>query len=204
MNVKDEVERDAAVVAALMLYKTLINNAGVYREWAELYKWARGLVEKQKFAVTAEEVRRLREAHRRLEEAAGQVRRELNSVLTLYASHSRDLYEKLRPHLEVDFGLAEELAEARRDELRRHSNTNMGTNAYAALLSIARGGIYGHAAILLMREGALADIVISAPATAYEKAGKIAKGRGEAVDPSRSPKGAVDWEIEPLLRFCGF
>ncbi len=31
-DVKDEVEKDAAVVAALVLYKTLINNAGVYRE----------------------------------------------------------------------------------------------------------------------------------------------------------------------------
>jgi hypothetical protein len=37
---KDEVEKDAAakedaaVVAALVLYKTLINNAGAYREWA--------------------------------------------------------------------------------------------------------------------------------------------------------------------------
>jgi hypothetical protein len=29
------------------------------------------------------------------------VRRELNNVLALYALHSRDLYEKLRPHLEV-------------------------------------------------------------------------------------------------------
>jgi len=53
--------------------------------------------------VTAEEVKRLREAHRRLEEVAEQVRRELNSVLALYASHSRDLYEKLRPNLEVDY-----------------------------------------------------------------------------------------------------
>jgi len=30
----DEVVQDAAVVAALVLYKTLINNAGAYREWA--------------------------------------------------------------------------------------------------------------------------------------------------------------------------
>jgi hypothetical protein len=33
---------------------------------------------------------------------AEEVRRELNSVLALYALHSRDLYEKLKPHLEVD------------------------------------------------------------------------------------------------------
>ena len=33
-RVKDEVEKDAAVVAVLVLYKTLINNAGAYREWA--------------------------------------------------------------------------------------------------------------------------------------------------------------------------
>jgi len=66
MHVEDETKKDAAVVAALVLYKTLEKNAETYREWAELYKWARGLVEKQEFAVAAEEVKRLREAHRGL------------------------------------------------------------------------------------------------------------------------------------------
>jgi len=32
-HVQDEVEKDAAVVAALVLYKTLVKNAGEYREW---------------------------------------------------------------------------------------------------------------------------------------------------------------------------
>jgi hypothetical protein len=36
-RVKDEVERDAAVVAALVLYKTLVKNAEAYGEWAELF-----------------------------------------------------------------------------------------------------------------------------------------------------------------------
>jgi hypothetical protein len=203
-DVKDEVEKDAAVVAALVLYKTLINNAGAYREWAELYKWARGLVEKQGFTVTAEEVARLREAHRRLEEAAEEVRRELNSVLALYALHSRDLYDRLRPHLEVDVKTAEKLAEAGHKRLSDYSDANMGTKAYAALLSIARGGIYGHVAMLLAGEGALADIVLSTPEGVYQKAWRIAKGRGEAVDPSRSPKGAANWEdraASALLRY---
>jgi hypothetical protein len=52
-DVKDEVEKDAAVVAALVLYKTLINNAGAYREWAGWYKWARGLVGRE-FTVAAD------------------------------------------------------------------------------------------------------------------------------------------------------
>jgi hypothetical protein len=203
-DVKDEVERDAAVVAALVLYKTLVKNAEAYREWAELYKWARGLVERHEFTVSAGDIKRLREAQRRLEEAAEQVRRELNKVLTLYKSHSRELYEKLRPHLEVDFGLADELAEARRVELSRYSNANMGTKAYAALLSVAKDGIYGHTAMLLMAEGALADVVLLTPRSAYEKADRVANARGETVDPSRSPKGAVDWEdraASVLLRF---
>ena len=133
----DEVEKDAAVVAALVLYKTLVKNAGAYREWAGWYGWARGLVKEREFAVKVEEVKRLHEAHRRPEEAAEEVRRELNAVLTLYASHSRDLYEKLRPHLEVDVEKAEELAEARRIELSKYSNANMGTKVYAALFSAA-------------------------------------------------------------------
>jgi hypothetical protein len=66
IHVEDETKKDAAVVTALVLYKTLEKNAEAYREWAELYKWARGLVEKQEFTVAAEEVKRLREAHRGL------------------------------------------------------------------------------------------------------------------------------------------
>jgi hypothetical protein len=56
-HIKDEVVKDAAVVAALVLYKTLINNAEAYREWAGWYKWARGLVEKQEFTVAAGKIR---------------------------------------------------------------------------------------------------------------------------------------------------
>jgi hypothetical protein len=55
-----------------------------------------------------------------------------------------------------------------------------------------------------MGEGALADVVLLTPKSAYNKAKDIAKGRGEAVDPSRSRRGAVDWEdraASVLLRF---
>jgi len=203
-RVKDEVEKDAAVVAALVLYKTLINNAGVYREWAEVYRWARGLVERQEFAVAAEDVKRLHKAQRRLEEVAEEVRRELNAVLAMYALHSRELYERLKPLLEVDVEKAEVLADACSNELSNYSDAGMGTKAYAALLSITRDGIYGHAVMLFMGKGALADVVLSTPATAHEKAKRVAKRRGEAVDPSRPPKGAVDWEdraASVLLRF---
>jgi hypothetical protein len=201
-HVKDEVVQDAAVVAALVLYKTLINNAGAYGEWAELYKWARDLVERQEFTVAAGKIRELREAHRRLEEVAEEMRRELNAVLALYALHSRDLYEKLRPHLEVDIEKAEGLAEAGYRRFSDYSDVNMGTKAYAALLSVARGGSYGNVAILLAGEGALADVVLLAPVTAYERARGIAKRRGEAVDPSHV--GAAGWEdraTSVLLRY---
>jgi hypothetical protein len=223
-HIKDEVVKDAAVVAALVLYKTLINNAEAYGEWAELYKWARSLVKELEFTVSVDDIERLREAHRRLEEVAEDVRRELNKVLALYKSHSRDLYEKLKQHLEVDLGKAEGLAEARSVELSNYSDANMGTKAYAALLSVARGGIYGHTAMLLMGGGALADVVLLTPTSAYKKADDIAGARGEAVDPSRSRRrakagevaggrggavdllrvGAVDWEdraASVLLRF---
>jgi hypothetical protein len=203
-RVEDEVEKDAAVVATLVLYKTLAKNAEAYREWAGWCGWARGLVERQEFTVSAGEVEKLHGAQRRLEEAAEEVRRELNAVLALYALHSRDLYEKLKPLLEVDVKKADELAEARRVELSKYSNANMGTKAYAALLSVAKDGIYGHTAMLLMAEGALADVVLLTPRSAYEKADRVANARGETVDPSRSSKGAVDWEdraASVLLRF---
>jgi len=203
-RVEGKVKKDAAVVAALVLYKALVKNAEAYGKWAELFEWGRGLIKERKFAVKAEEVERLRGAQKRLGEVAEEVRRELNSVLALYKSHSRELYEKLKPHLEVDVKKAEGLAEASYRRLSDYSGANMGTKAYAALLSVARGGIYGHAATLLAGEGALADIVLSTPEGAYQKAWRIAKGRGEAVDPSRSPKGAANWEdraASALLRY---
>ncbi len=200
----DEVEKDAAVVATLVLYKTLMRNAGAYREWAELYRWARGLVERQEFTVTAGDIKRLRGAQKRLEEVAEEVRRGLNRVLVLYSQSDfykerPDLFNKLKQLLKVDLGVAEGLAEARSDELSRYSNANMGTKAYAALLSAARGGAYGRVTMLLASEGALADIVISTPRGAYNKAKDIAKGSGEAVDPSYSGRrgrsvGQPSWE----------
>jgi hypothetical protein len=121
-HVQDEVEKDAAVTAALVLYKTLVKNAGAYREWAELYHWAGDLVKEREFAVKAEEVKRLHEAQSRLEEAAEEVRRELNSVLTLYSQSGfykeADL-KKLKSLLEVNLGEAEELAKARSNELSK-------------------------------------------------------------------------------------
>jgi hypothetical protein len=163
-DVKDEVAQDAAVVATLVSYKMLVKNAGAYREWAGWYEWARSLVDRQEFTVTAEEVKRLREAHRRLEGVAGRVLEELNTVLTLYSQSGlykeKPDFHKLKLLLEVDEEKAKGLADARRNELSKYSDANMGTRAYAALLSIARGGIYGHVAVLLMGKGALADIVL--------------------------------------------
>ncbi len=157
-RVKDEVVQDAAVAAALVLYKTLVKNSEAYREWAELYRWARGLVERQEFTVAAGDIERLRGAQRRLEEVAEEVLEELNRVLVVYSQSDfykerPDLLNKLKQHLEVDLGEAEELAKARGDELSEFRGVNMGTKAYAALLSVARGGIYGHAVMLLMGEG---------------------------------------------------
>jgi len=213
-DVQDEALQDAAVVAALVLYKTLVKNAKAYGEWAKVYKWARGLVKEQEFTVAAGKIRGLREAQRRLEGVAGRVLEELNRVLVLYSQSGfykerPDLFNKFKQLLEVKLSEAKELAEARSKELSNYSNANMGTKAYAALLSIARGGMYGHAAMLFMIEGALADIVLLTPKSAYEKAGKIARGRGEAVDPSYSGRrgrsvGQPSWEdraASTLLRF---
>ncbi len=197
-DVKGEVVQDAAVVAALVLYKTLVKNAEAYGEWAGWYEWARGLVGGKEFTVATEEVKRLREAHNRLEGVAGRVLEELNRVLVLYSQsgfYKEADIKKLKSLLEVNLGEAEELAKARSKELSKYSDANMGTKAYAALLSVARGGIYGHAAMLLMGEGALADLVLLAPATAHWKVKEIAKGRGEAVDPSYSRKGTRTWKV---------
>jgi hypothetical protein len=128
------------------------------------------------------------------------VRRELNRVLVLYSQSDfykerPNLLDKLKQLLEVDVKTAEELAEASRKRFSDYSDVNMGTKAHAALLSIARGGIYGHAAMLLASEGALADMVLLTPMGAYEKADRVAEGRGETVDPLRSRRRAKAGKI---------
>jgi hypothetical protein len=128
-DVKDEVVKDAAVVAALVLYKTLMKNAKAYGEWAGWYEWARGLVERQVFTVAAGDIERLRGSQKRLEEVAEEVIEELNRVLVLYSQSDfykerPDLLDKLKQLLEVDLGEAEELAKARDDEL---SNSEAST-----------------------------------------------------------------------------
>jgi hypothetical protein len=55
-RVEGEAEKDAAVVAALVLYKTLVKNAEAYGEWAGWYRWARRLIDERVFAVATEEV----------------------------------------------------------------------------------------------------------------------------------------------------
>jgi hypothetical protein len=147
-RVEGEAEKDVAVVAALVLYKALVKNAGAYGEWAELYKWARSLVGRQAFTVAADDIKRLHEAHNGLVGVAGRVLEELNTVLTLYSKSGfykeADL-KKLKSLLEVDLKRAEGLAEANYTRLSDYSDVCIGTKAYAALLSIARGGLYGHA-----------------------------------------------------------
>ncbi len=200
LEYQDEAVQDAAVVATLVLYKTLVKSAGAYGEWAELYRWARSLVEKQEFVVTTSDIKRLREAQRRLEEVAEEAWSELYNVLALYSQSEfykkrPDLLNKLKQLLEVKLSEAEGLANAWIKELSMYSNANMGTKVYAALLSVARGGMYGHAAMLLMGEGALADVVLLAPISAYNKAKDVAKERGETVNPSRSRRRAKAGEV---------
>jgi hypothetical protein len=107
----------------------------------------------------------------------------------------------------VDVEKAEELAEARLQEFS-YSDANMGTKAYAALLSVARGGLYGHAAMLLMGEGALADIVLLTPRSAYDKAKDRQEGAARLwIRPAQAGVGGL-WvspagRIGPPLRFCG-
>jgi hypothetical protein len=94
---EDEAEKDAAVVAALVLYRALVKNAKAYKEWAELYRWARDRVKEREFAVAAGEIGKLREAHRRLEEAAEELMRELNGVLASLLAEARRVREAQAP-----------------------------------------------------------------------------------------------------------
>jgi hypothetical protein len=103
-------------------------------------------------------VERLHEVQRRLGEVAEEVIEELNRVLVLYSQSDfykerPDLLDRLKQLLEVDLGEAEELAKARSDELSEFRGVNVGTKAYAALLSKPEAGYTATSSLCLWGRG---------------------------------------------------
>jgi len=131
------------------------------------------------FIVTKGELAGLREAWREAYNAVDEFRK-----TTMRLAQKPELRSKL----EIDEITARMLATAKSKELSAFGELNEGTKAYAALLSIAKGGIYGHAASILLKEGRFADLLRYTPSTAHNTALKLARSAEESVDPSRVKK----------------
>jgi hypothetical protein len=89
--------------------------------------------------------------------------------------------------LNVEEGVARELAEAETVKLFRYSGVNFGTKAYAALIAyreyaLGRGSAYGKAARHWLEEGGSAWLLYYAPKTAYDEAKKAKVERPVAVE----------------------
>ena len=89
--------------------------------------------------------------------------------------------------LNVEEGVARELAEAETVKLFRYSGVNFGTKAYAALIAyreyaLGRGSAYGKAARHWLEVGGSAWLLYYAPNTAYDEAKKAKVERPVAVE----------------------
>jgi hypothetical protein len=89
--------------------------------------------------------------------------------------------------LNVEEGVARELAEAETVKLSRYSGVNFGTKAYAALIAyreyaLGRGSAYGKAARHWLEEGGSARLLYYAPKTAYDEAEKTKVERPVVVE----------------------
>lgn len=153
----------------------------------------------------AEAYRKTGEALRKIEEAAGggagvitkeelagfkKAWREALNAVEEFRKKTARLAQRpgLKNRLEIDEAAAKALAVATVKELSAFGNLNEGTKAYAALLSLVEGGIYGHAASVLLKEGMLTDLLRYTPRTAYRVAGGVARVAGETVHPSHVKK----------------
>ena len=183
---KDENYRRALFYAALALEEAF----SVYR--SALGEYAEGL----KKAVRREEVGE--ELFKRvvyipdlgqLKQLAGEEGKTFEDALKI-------LREKLNEYavrhglgglLNVEEGVARELAEAKAPELSDFGGVNFGVKAYAALIAyreyaLGRRGAFGTAARYWLEEGGSARLLYYTPVTAYIKAMKAEVGRPVAVE----------------------
>ena len=123
-------------------------------------------VEKGPVEIDVGQIAEAREAWRHALDAVDEFRRAITRLIREKP--------KLRQTLKIDEAAARRLATATVKELSLFKDVNAGTKAYAALLSLAEGGIYGHAAAILLREGRLAHLLRYTPYTAYDKAREAA------------------------------
>jgi hypothetical protein len=112
------------------------------------------------------------------EDALSTLRKRLNEYAVKYG---------LRDHLDVNEGVARELAEAERAEFSEFSGVNFGVKAYATLIAyreyaLGRRGAYGIAAGYWLEMGGSAWLLYYAPSTAYLKAERAKVKRPAAAE----------------------
>jgi len=171
--------------------KALAKMVNAYEEVEKARRKIEGVRKGAPFVITREELAAVRRAWREMAEAAEEFRKAAAEIV--------NTRPELRKALEIDEAKARELAAATADELPRFSGLNAGTKAYAALLSLAEGGMYGHIASVLLREGRLKDLLRQPPTTAYNTARELAGAAGESLHPSRMEKPKP--ETKALLLF---
>ena len=130
----------------------------------------------------AADLKRLRRLAEEEEEAFGDALKVLRKRLTEYA-----VKHGLRDLLDVEEGVARELAEAGAPELSEFNDVSFGVKALAALMAyrkyaLGRRGVFGAAAGYWLEVGGSAWLLYYTPSTAYLKTEKAKKERPAAVE----------------------
>jgi hypothetical protein len=179
----DEGKKKALFYVTLALAEAF----GVYRSALREYVEERGkAVEKRevgegpfKRVMYVADLGRLRQLAEKEEAAFGDALKILRERLNEYA-----VRHGLGDFLNVEEGVARELAEAEANELSNYNDVNFGVKALAALIAyreyaLGRRGAFGIAAWHWLEEGGSAWLFYYAPITAYNEAIKM--GGGEPI-----------------------
>jgi len=156
-----EEKKNALVIATVALSRWLDENADLLREmflaFEELREaWQRG-------SILCDGAIRFVKAREELLKAANELREELESLSAKYGLRE----------LSVDGAEARQLAEATEHKLPDFSEASIGTKAYATVLGMIEGTLYGRIAATLLEAQQPADLLKWVPITAYTEAWEI-------------------------------
>jgi len=180
----DERKKKALFYAALALEEAFDVYRSALREAAAKKAVQRLEIGEEPFkkVVYAADLKRLRRLAEEEEEAFGDALKVLRKRLTEYA-----VKHGLRDLLDVEEGVARELAEAGAPELSEFNDVSFGVKALAALMAyrkyaLGRRGVFGAAAGYWLEVGGSAWLLYYTPSTAYLKTEKAKKERPAAVE----------------------
>ncbi len=179
-KVDDEKKREAILLGVLLRWKTIAENAEVFKGMAQLYEKAREVLSGTAVQWSEEDAERLRELIEKQRRILDEFRRALNELELKYNN----------PHLRVDEKQARELAEATYHKFSKYSGATIGTKLYASLLVLGKRNAFALIVKRLDEAGMFGELLRVSPLQAYKIARKTS--------PDRLPRGDEEYKISRL------